>query len=116
MNTLYNLDFIHEITNGKKDIMKKLLENFIQDAPAAVYKLQHLDSLKKYEEMKMEAHSAKPLFNSIAALDAIRAIEKIETYCSSPVFYELITIEMSNLSHITKQICLNLEITMNDHC
>lgn len=112
MQTLYNLDYIVEITNGKKDKINLILQKFMFDAPASVKKLNELHDQKNMTGLKGAAHSMKPIFSSIGAESAINAIDQIEQFCSSPVFYELIQIELGHLDKICYAICKDIDLQL----
>jgi|GEM_PF-6332477 len=112
MSQLYNLDFIIEITNGKQEKINMILEKFLLDAPVSVKNLDSSFRQKKMDNLKREAHSIKPIFRSVGADAAIRAIEQIEQYCSSPVFYELIQIELDQLDKISYAVCQQINLKL----
>jgi HPt (histidine-containing phosphotransfer) domain-containing protein len=104
----FDLAFLKEITNGNKDKLHLFINTFILSAPAVITNLRNLNTEKKYDLVKSEAHSAKPLFNSIGNLSTVRILDRIENYSTNPLLHELISVELDYLSEITEDVCTNL--------
>ena len=111
--THLNLDFLYEITNGNEAKLVNLIKSFIQEAPLTCEKLNSSVINKKYESIKAEMHSSKPMYMSVGADSALAIIERIENYSSSPLFYELLPIEIENLSSLTNELCSTLRTKFN---
>ena len=111
--THLNLDFLYEITNGNEAKLVNLIQSFIQEAPQTCEKLNSSVMNKKYDSIKAEVHSSKPLFMSVGANSALAIIERIENYSSSPLFYELLPIEIGNLDTLTHELCSTLKNKFN---
>ncbi len=105
-----NLEFLLEITNGNKEKLNLIIKTFLEEAPLACEKMNTFILSKSYENLKSEAHSAKPLFLSVGASSAINSIENIENYCTSSLYYELLPIEIKQLLLQTTEICDILKV------
>lgn len=104
MNDL-NLTFLEEITKGNRDRLRLLAESFMMEAPAACDRLRSLVDRKSFDEVKAEAHSAKPLYHSIGSSEAVKVIDRIEQYVLVPFFHELLILEVNQLGQLTTQLC-----------
>jgi len=115
MNTTsnLNLDFLYEITNGNETKLLNLIKSFLQEAPLTCEKLNTSVKNKTYATIKSEVHSSKPLYMSVGASSAINIIERIENYSTSPLFYELLPIEIDNLNSLTNELCTILKNKFN---
>lgn len=111
--TNLNLDFLYEITNGNETKLVNLIQSFLTEAPLTCEKLNASVRNKNYDTIKSEVHSSKPLYMSIGAASALNIIERIENYTTSPLFYELLPIEIDNLKSLTTEVCTILKNKFN---
>jgi PAS domain S-box-containing protein len=72
------IDNLEELTGGDDDLLKEMLDLFLEQTPEMMDKI--LDNLENenYEELKINTHTLKPTFTYVGIQEATELAEKIE--------------------------------------
>ena len=62
MDTAIDLSYLREVTGDSNDIMKEMLELFLNDTPVALELLQDKCKESDWDVIRAEAHKIKPSF------------------------------------------------------
>lgn len=101
----FSMTFLEEITNGNRQKLQALAESFLTEAPAGCDRLRTILGRANYHDLKTEAHSLKPLYQSVGSNAALKSVERIEEYAAQPYFHELVPVEVDHLSDLTTHLC-----------
>ncbi|PKD44077.1 PAS domain-containing hybrid sensor histidine kinase/response regulator [Rhodohalobacter barkolensis] len=74
----FKIENLEELTGGDDDLLKEMLDLFLEQTPDMMEKiLDNLDN-KNYEKVKMNTHTLKPTFTYVGIQEATELAEKIE--------------------------------------
>jgi HPt (histidine-containing phosphotransfer) domain-containing protein len=77
---LTDLSFLQNFTKGDIAKMKKYISMFIEIAPKSIAEMEALNEQKKYDELKIVAHSLKPQVSYMGIKHLETTIKEIELF------------------------------------
>lgn len=78
MSENIDLSYLEEVTGGSTEIIKQLLELFLDETPDQIKKLYESCGKSEWEEVRSEAHKLKPTFLYVGLQEAHELLAEIE--------------------------------------
>lgn len=79
MSQELDLTYLEEVTGGSEEIIKEMLELFLNDTPQQIALIKENSEKKNWDVVRSEAHKLKPSFLYIGLMDAHKKLEELET-------------------------------------
>ena len=73
-----DLSYLEEVTGGSTEIIKQLLELFLDETPDQIQKLYEKCSMSEWEQVRAEAHKLKPTFLYVGLQNAHELLGQVE--------------------------------------
>ncbi|MEP1151740.1 MAG: Hpt domain-containing protein [Balneola sp.] len=78
MSENIDLTYLEEVTGGSTEIIKQLLELFLNDTPDQIQKLYNNCAKADWDEVRADAHKLKPTFLYVGLKNAHELLAQIE--------------------------------------
>ncbi|MFM6925615.1 MAG: PAS domain S-box protein, partial [Ferruginibacter sp.] len=95
VSSLYELSALNEIAKGNETFMKKMLQLFVDQAPAAVDEIKQAFATGDLAKVKSAAHRIKPSIDSMGIVSIKQDIRNIELHAA----------ELQEAGQLAKMIC-----------
>ncbi len=101
--TYVNLESLEEMAAGDRDMIRDMIDLFIQKSPAILANIKKAYQDEKIDEMSDIAHSIKPTFKYVGADKGLKISQKIEDYYKNPYPLKELEENIRELELITNQ-------------
>jgi CheY-like chemotaxis protein/HPt (histidine-containing phosphotransfer) domain-containing protein len=80
---LVRLDYLHEVTQGSRELMVELMDIYLKEVPGAVEQLHFLVTRQEWRTLRELAHKTKANFRYVGADQMFALADTIERYAAS---------------------------------
>jgi HPt (histidine-containing phosphotransfer) domain-containing protein len=80
MNSKIDLSYLEEVTGGSSEIIQEMLELFLSETPVQLESLKEHITQSNWDEIKAEAHKAKPTFLYVGLKNSHNNLVSIENH------------------------------------
>lgn len=102
-NKIVKLSALEELSGGDKDMIKELINIFIEKSPGIITELKKAFHDERFEEMSSLAHNIKPTFNYVGVDRGYELAQSIEDFKNNPYPIEDLQKLIEELDHLTVQ-------------
>lgn len=110
---LYSLDLVKKLSHNNKEIMRKLINVFIDQAPPSVENLKSAYYARKYAVVSQVAHKIKPTYGYFIISNTEKEIEMIELLANLEKPLPEIETLIIRLEEITQKVVAEMREDMN---
>jgi len=110
---LYNLEFVKKLSHNNGEIIRKLINVFINQAPTSVESLKSAYYARKYAVVRQVAHKIKPTYAYFVISNTEKDIEMIELLCNLEKPLPEIETLIKRLEETTNKVVTQLREELN---
>lgn len=106
---LYDLSFLESVSKGNLDLLRQMIQVFIDQTPRAIQELKTAYGKRDFSEMHAIAHRVKPDIDNLFILSLREDIRKIETLALEGKNGVVLENLISNVDKVVKQVVVDLK-------
>lgn len=110
---LYSLDLVKKLSHNNKEIMRKLINVFIEQAPASVENLKSAYYARKFAVVSHVAHKIKPTYGYFVINNTEKEIELIELLANLEKPLPEIESMINRLEETTAKVVAEMQEDLN---
>lgn len=110
-----NLAALEELSGGDKNMIKELINMFIEKTPGIIKDLKKAFHDEKFEEMSNLAHNIKPTFNYVGVDRGFELTQRIEDFKNEP--YPIIELQklIEELEYLIDQVTKEMKVLLAEN-
>jgi HPt (histidine-containing phosphotransfer) domain-containing protein len=104
MSKLYHLEYLEEISQGDKEFIADMLNDFVTNAPSTIEEIEKHVKTSDWAELYKTVHKFIPSFEFVGAEEIKKALRDIESFSKSlqntdqiPLLVSLIKMQCSEV-------------------
>lgn len=106
--SLSDLSFLQNFTKGDNAKIKKYISMFLDIAPKSIADMEVMNQEKRYDELKVVAHSLKPQVSYMGIKHLETTIKEIELFAGSKTNTEQLADKISHFKTECTKACAEL--------
>jgi HPt (histidine-containing phosphotransfer) domain-containing protein len=83
MSKLYHLEYLEEISQGDKEFIADMLNDFVANAPATIEEIEKYVKISDWAELYKAVHKFIPSFEFVGAEEIKKALRDVESFSKS---------------------------------
>ncbi|WP_026998918.1 PAS domain-containing hybrid sensor histidine kinase/response regulator [Eisenibacter elegans] len=104
-----DFEYLNDLTDGSQELCEEISRIFIENAPQAIEAMRQSLSQEHFEQLRKQAHKARPLFHTIGVHQANELLSEIEGYRQTPPDLAFLSERLEAIAQIYTQVCVELE-------